>query len=267
MVDEIGDDFPAARRVDDFGMELQAEKFPGAIFDGRVFGIFRDGDRLEPVRQFRELVAVRIPDLQRFRQPAEQRARRVLHRERALAVFTLQALLDLAAEKLGEQLHAVADAEHGHAERENIFVRQRRVRGINAGRAAGQNDSARLQRGDFHRRRVVAQDDRIHVALADAARDDLRVLRPKIQNDDLFVHEINRPKHILCPYRAFLASEKCFHPRRTRLNNTRMAAPTPPSGKEWLNQACRWLALHPRLDAVAGGAGGAGAVSGQTVQH
>jgi len=26
-VDEIGDDFPAARRVDDFGMELQAENF------------------------------------------------------------------------------------------------------------------------------------------------------------------------------------------------------------------------------------------------
>ncbi len=26
-----------------------------------------------------------------------------------------------------------------------------------------------------------------------------------------------------------------------------MAAPTPPSGKEWLTQACRWPALHPRL--------------------
>jgi hypothetical protein len=24
-----------------------------------------------------------------------------------------------------------------------------------------------------------------------------------------------------------------------------MAAPTPPSGKEWLNKTCRWLALHP----------------------
>jgi 4-amino-4-deoxy-L-arabinose transferase-like glycosyltransferase len=26
-----------------------------------------------------------------------------------------------------------------------------------------------------------------------------------------------------------------------------MADPTPPSGKEWLNQTCRWLALHPGL--------------------
>ncbi len=78
LVDEIGDDFPAARRVDDFGMKLQAEKFPRAIFNGRVFGIFRDGDRLEAVRQFRELVAVRIPDLQRFGQIGEQRAGAVL---------------------------------------------------------------------------------------------------------------------------------------------------------------------------------------------
>ena len=38
------------------------------------------------------------------------------------------------------------------------------------------------------RRRVVAQDDRIDVALADAPRDDLRVLRPEIQNDDLLSH-------------------------------------------------------------------------------
>ena len=38
------------------------------------------------------------------------------------------------------------------------------------------------------RRRVVAQDDRIDVALADAARDDLRVLRAEIQDDDLLGH-------------------------------------------------------------------------------
>ena len=63
-VDKIGDDFPAARRVDDFGMKLQAEKFPRAVFNGGVFGVFGDGDRFEIARQFRELVAVRIPDLQ-----------------------------------------------------------------------------------------------------------------------------------------------------------------------------------------------------------
>ena len=51
-VDEVGDDFLAARRVGDFGMKLQAEKFPRAVFDRGVFGIFRDGDGFEAVREF-----------------------------------------------------------------------------------------------------------------------------------------------------------------------------------------------------------------------
>ena len=38
-MDEIGDDFPSARRVSDFGMELEAEKFPRAVFDRCKFGI------------------------------------------------------------------------------------------------------------------------------------------------------------------------------------------------------------------------------------
>ena len=36
VVDEVGDDFLAARRVRDFGMKLQAETFAVAIFDGGV---------------------------------------------------------------------------------------------------------------------------------------------------------------------------------------------------------------------------------------
>jgi hypothetical protein len=39
-------------------------------------------------------------------------------------------------------------------------------------------------------RACCRQDGGIHVALADAPRDDLRVLRTKIQNDDLFDHEV-----------------------------------------------------------------------------
>ena len=47
-VDEIGNDFPAARRVDDFGMKLQAEKFPRAVLDGGEFGIVRVATALKP---------------------------------------------------------------------------------------------------------------------------------------------------------------------------------------------------------------------------
>ena len=65
-VDEIGDDFPAARRVDDFGMKLQAEKFLLAVFNRGELGVFRDGDGLETIGNFRELVAMGIPDLERL---------------------------------------------------------------------------------------------------------------------------------------------------------------------------------------------------------
>src|SRR5208282_238000 len=151
-------------------------------------------------RQFCEFVAMRIPNLKLRRQAAKQRARRVLDGERALAVFAFAALLDLAAKKLGEQLHAVADAEHGSAELKDFFVRQGRIFGIHTGRAAGQDDSPGFQRGNFPRPRVEGQDLRIHVALANAARNDLRVLRTKIKDDNLFVHEINKRNALFaCP--------------------------------------------------------------------
>ena len=147
-----------------------------------------------------------------FGKLAKQRAGGVLHRERAFAVFALEAFLDLAAEKLREQLHAVTDAEDGHAQLENVFIRQRRVRGINTGRPAGQNDAAGLELGDFRGGRVIAQDCGIDVALADAPRNDLRVLRAEIENDDLFVHEIENEKRFSFADGRF-ASEK-FCPRR-----------------------------------------------------
>ena len=77
-------------------------------------------------------------------------------------------------------MHTVTDAEHGDAEIENFFVRQRCVLRIHAGRSAGEDDAAGFQRGDLGGGRVVVQDGGIDVALADAARDDLRVLRAEV---------------------------------------------------------------------------------------
>src|SRR5208282_2860263 len=68
FVDEVGNDFVPARRVDDFGMELQAEQFLRAVLNGREWRVLRDGDGFEAARQFRELVAVRVPDLELLRQ-------------------------------------------------------------------------------------------------------------------------------------------------------------------------------------------------------
>jgi len=78
---------------------------------------------LKPRGIFRELVAVRIPDLQLFRQPGEQRATGILHHERAFAVFALEALFNPAPQKLRKELQAKADAQHRQAERKEGFIR------------------------------------------------------------------------------------------------------------------------------------------------
>ncbi len=74
-VDEVGEDLPPARRVDHLGMKLQAEESSarGARWRRKSeFSVTATG--LKPVGQLRQLVAVRIPDLQRLRQLGEQRA-------------------------------------------------------------------------------------------------------------------------------------------------------------------------------------------------
>ena len=73
-VDKVTVNLAAARGVDDFGMELQAVAMEGAVFNGRVIRIVGGGHGDKPARQARELVAVRIPNLQRIRQPLKQRA-------------------------------------------------------------------------------------------------------------------------------------------------------------------------------------------------
>ena len=189
-VDEVAVNLSAARRVDDFGVELKAEDAARAVFDDRVVAVLRGGDDGEILRELGELVAVGVPDLERGREILEERAARVVDGEVALAVFALLAFLDLAAVEVREELHAVADAQDGHAELEDGLVRQRRVLRIHAGGPAGEDEAAGLERGDFRRRGVVAQDGGIHVALADAARDDLRVLGTEVEDDDLLVHEV-----------------------------------------------------------------------------
>ena len=169
-----------------------------ALLDGGVGGVLRDGDRLEAGGQFRQPVAMRVPDLQRLGQPGEQRAEAVFDAQRAFAVFTLLSRLDFAAQILRQQLHPVADAEHGEAEFEERAIGQRRRLGIHARRAARQDDALGFERRDLRGGNVVAQDDRIDVALADAPRNDLRVLRAKIQDDDLLRRVARRAGSSYC---------------------------------------------------------------------
>jgi hypothetical protein len=92
--------------------------------------------------------------------------------------------LDLAAELLRHGLHAVTDAEHRHTEIEH---RGRRAVGrlfVGGHVAARQHDPLRSQRSQQAFVDVGRVDLAIDIRLADAARDQLRHLRPEIEDDD-----------------------------------------------------------------------------------
>ena len=82
------------------------------------------------------------------------------------------------------ELHAIADPQHGHAEIENGSIRVGRGFRIHARGAAAEDDALRIERRDFLRRKIEADDLRIDLALADAPGDDLCVLGTEIEDDD-----------------------------------------------------------------------------------
>ena len=92
---------------------------------------------------------------------------------------------DLAAELVREELHAVADAEHGQAaSRRPRSGVVRRVVLVDAGGAAGEDEAARLQLLDLLPGRVVRDELAVDAALAHAAGDEHRELRAEVDDDD-----------------------------------------------------------------------------------
>ena len=81
-----------------------------------------------------------------------------------------------------EPVHAVADSQHRNAQLQHLGIAQRRVRVIHRARTAGQNDAHGFERADFLQRRSARQNRGEHLLLADAPRDQLRVLPAEIQH-------------------------------------------------------------------------------------
>jgi hypothetical protein len=101
--------------------------------------------------------------------------------------FAHPARLHRAAQLRGHRLHPVADAEHGHALRPNPGRRARRVALGHAIGTARENDAPGRELADEGIVDVVGMDLAVDVRLAQAARDELRVLRAEIEDEDLGV--------------------------------------------------------------------------------
>ena len=92
---------------------------------------------------------------------------------------------DAAAQVVGEQLHAVADAEHGQAGLEHVGGQGRRARLVDAGRAAAQDEALDLLAGQRLLCRLVPMNQlRVNGLLAHPPGDQLRVLGAEVEDDD-----------------------------------------------------------------------------------
>ena len=186
LAHEIGDERGAVRRVHHLGVELDAIEPARIVGDGRERRAIGDGDGAEARRQLGHAVAMAHPDgglHPRLPDAVEQR-RRARDLERGAAELAGVAAFDLAAQLRHHGLLAIADAEHGHARVEDRLRRPRRARLMHAGRTARQDDGLGqdgLERGFGP---VEGHDLGIDARLAHPPRDQLRVLRAEIDDED-----------------------------------------------------------------------------------
>ncbi len=186
--EEVGEDGFAVGRVGDFGVELQAVEQSGAMLHGGQWACVGAGERDELIGNHFHLIAVAHPDFRFAADAGEEIVRFFGGRDPAAsaAKFAHGVTLHAAAERLAHELHAVANAEHGDAEVEECGITLRGAGGVNAGRSAGEDDAYRSELANARGREVVSHDFTVHVLLADAARDELGVLRAEIENEHAF---------------------------------------------------------------------------------
>ena len=189
---EVPQQLLAAIGVRDFGVEQQRVVAALRRFhhrDRRV--VAGRGDR-ESRRRRGDEVAVARPHLHLVGHALQhpRRDRRVAAHQR-MAELAMRGAAERAAEHVGHQLHAVADAERRHAEVEHGAIAVRRALFVDAARAAGQDDADRLLGLDRVERGVERQDLAVDRQLAQTARDQLGKLRAEIQDEDgLMGHDV-----------------------------------------------------------------------------
>jgi hypothetical protein len=169
--------------VADLGVELHAPQALRAVAHDREGAVVRAGVDLEALRQALDLVAVAHPDhgaaLDRLEQPLGPR-----DGHRGAPELALVRGAHVAAELLAHPLHAVADAQDGQAELEQLARNLGRVGRVDRGRAAGEDHAGEVHAPGELQRLVRRRDLAPGARLAHAARDQLRVLRAQVDDQD-----------------------------------------------------------------------------------
>ena len=174
-------------RVDNLGVELDPVAPPAGVLAGcdRLTGA---GNHFEAGGQLLNIVAMAHPNLGRGRNPLQDLTL-AHHFERGRAVLPLVGGgPNLSPQLVGQQLHAVADAEHRNGQFVDGFVGVRRVLSEHGVRPPGENDSARIAPLNLQGFSVAGKDFTIHAGFSDSPRNQLRILRAKVEDDNGLVN-------------------------------------------------------------------------------
>jgi hypothetical protein len=193
--DEALEQLATLHRVGDLGMELHAVVAAALVGHAGDRAARRRCHQAEAGRQRRDLVAVAHPHLEHAVAlgggevlEALQQPGVAARADLGVAELAVGARLDLPAELHRHREHAVADAQHRHAELEHRLRRAQLVLLVGRGVAARQDDSLRPELADEGVTDVVRMDLAEDVRLADAPGDQLCHLRAEIENQDPVMH-------------------------------------------------------------------------------
>ena len=106
-------------------------------------------------------------------------------RNSGTAVLAHLGVTDLAAERHGRDLMAVAEAQDGKAQVKDGGVDGRSVLGVHGSRTAGKDERRGVHLANLIGRDVAGNNLGIHVEVADATGNELTVLRTKVEYEDL----------------------------------------------------------------------------------
>ena len=174
----------AVRRVDDLGMELHAVDPPPVVLQRGDRGVVGRRRRDEAVRHLGDGVEVAHPDVVDVRRVVGQQQRVGGAAQLGPPVLAAHAAADGAAELLGDQLGAVADAQDRDAELVDRRVERRRTVDVDALGTAGQDQRRRPALGDLGGGDAVGHDLRVHGQFAHPAGDQLGVLGTEVDDED-----------------------------------------------------------------------------------
>jgi hypothetical protein len=183
--------------VGDFGVKLYPVETPPFIAHGGERNGAGAGAGGESRRQRVDPIAMTHPHIEHAAPGGIaavleliEQARGAGDRDLGVAELPLAGGGDATAELLCHGLHAVADTEHRHAELEHRGRGARRVGRRDRLGSAGEDHAARPERTHLRITHVPRVDLAVDAELADAPGDQLRVLRPEIEDQDALCMDI-----------------------------------------------------------------------------